>query len=542
MSHSHCKARVPATSVATVRVNLLVCAVLVGATVLIPGTASARPATTEPNAAVAAPPEPLVVVVSLRKQRLSVFNKTGTVVTSPVSTGTSEFPTPTGVFSVIGKEVEHESNIYEGAAMPYMQRLTWTGTAMHAGNLPGYPASHGCIRLPYNFSQKLFGMTTINTRVIVTREDVSPYPVSHAKLFAPMVGDAPSADQTVATIVPTSKVASLDAIAAAPALPPAVVPPGQVPLSAKALARFAETARLNEAIKPAEAARNELWERVKAANRAVEMARSDISSLQSTILDAQRSVDKAKRAKQDAEDDLAWIMQKADKARSPKALETLAEAEQTAETKLLGFVEKLDELAATVATLKSGLPSLADKQRSAEAARRALDDDLRKANLNLKNAQSAYGLARREDVRYMKPVSVLVSRKTGRLYVRQGFEPVLEVPITIERPDQPLGTHVFTAMDTKSNGKALSWQVISLGAPALEDDQPKRSKRERDADAQDQQRPVRSALKALDRLQFPPEALDAIAERVRPGSTLLISDEGTSQYFGNGTDFVVNVR
>jgi hypothetical protein len=545
MRESLSKADLSVAVVSVARGGPLVClALLIGAAAL-PLQAIAGPASNEPAVIVAAPlADPLVIVVSLRKQRLSVFNKNGTVATSPISSGTSEFPTPTGVFSVIGKEVEHESNIYEGAAMPFMQRLTWTGTAMHAGNLPGYPASHGCIRLPYNFSEKLFGMTNINTRVIVTREDAVPYPISHAKLFAPLVGDAAQpTDQPVANALTTTKVASLSGMSASPAPPPAVVPPGQLPLNAKAVARFAETAALNSAVRPMEASRNGVWDRVKTANRAVEAARSDVSGLQNTINEAQRIVDKAKRAKQGSEDDLAYVMAKADKARTVKALDALALAEQDAETKLLGFVEKFDSAVAAVQTLKSGLPRLTETLKTAEAARRALDEELRTANLNLKNAQSAYSLAKREDIRYMKPVSVLVSRKTGRLYVRQGFEPVLEVPIVIDRPDQPLGTHVFTAMATHASGKALSWQVVSLGAPSVDDDQPRRSKREREAaEAKEQQRPIKAALKALDRLQFPPEALEAISERVKAGSTLLISDDGTSQYFGNGTDFVVNVR
>lgn len=503
------------------------------------GEAMANTATPQ-QASVAqpAPQDPLLIVVSLRKQRLSVFDKNGRVVDSPISSGTSEFPTPTGVFSIIGKSVEHESNLYEGAQMPFMQRLTWTGTAMHAGNLPGYPASHGCIRLPYGFSERLYGMTSINTRVVVTNGEVTPMAIAHPRLFTPPLPEPLSiSDQPMAAATANTKVASLAGIAPTIAAAAAAARPGQLPLTAKAVARFQETELLGEAVKPVEQARAKVWDQVKAANRAVEAARNDISSLQNAIKDAEWLAERAKLAKTQGEVALQRIMRKAEKARTASALEALAAAESKAEDKLLDLVEKVDAAANVVATLKSGMGKLIQTQITAEAARRALDDDLRTANLNLKNAQSAFGLARREDARYMKPISVLISRKDSRLYVRQGFEPVLEVPIIIQQPDQPLGTHVYTAMSVAAGAKALSWQVISINESG-DDEEPRPTKRNK----QSQQRSGHSALTALDRIEFPPEALDVIADRVKPGSSLIISDEGTSQYFGNGTDFTIATR
>ncbi len=486
----------------------------------------ARPRSEAPQAAPTVP-DPLVIVVSLRKQRLTVFNKDGHVTDSPISSGQPEFPTPTGVFSVIGKEVEHESNIYEGASMPFMQRLTWTGTAMHAGNLPGYAASHGCVRLPSAFSERLFGMTQINTRVIVTRDDVSPLPISHAKLFTPPAV-APPADQPMVNAL-TSRVASLAVMTPAMAAPLPASGPNQLPLTAKAKVRFAETAKLLEAIKPAEAARAAVWEHVKAANRSLEAAKSDINSLDSVTEDARADVEKARKAKLKAEAQLAAVMRKAESARSPEAIEALAKAEDNAEARLLDLSDKYDAALAAVAKLQSGMPGLREKLQSAELARRSLDDELKKTNQALKDAQSAHALAKREDVRYSKPVSVLVSRKDQRLFVRQGFDPVLEVPVIIENPEQPFGTHVFTAMRVK-DGASLEWSVVSFGAPAIKEGRKAKSL------------PTASAASALDRIQFPPEALEAISDVVKPGSSLIISDEGTSQYFGGGTDFTVNVR
>jgi hypothetical protein len=136
-------------------------------------------------------------VVSIGKQQVSVFDADGRLTGAPISSGRVGFPTPTGVFSVVQKKRIHYSNLYESAPMPNMQRITWSGVAMHAGVLPGYPASHGCIRLPHSFSNKLYGLTQLGTRVIVTRDPVEPVSFTHPDLFValPPVGDpaAPAA-------------------------------------------------------------------------------------------------------------------------------------------------------------------------------------------------------------------------------------------------------------------------------------------------------------------------------------------------------------
>ena len=97
--------------------------------------------------------------------------------------------TPTGIFSVIQKQTFHRSNIYSGAPMPYMQRITWSGIALHAGVLPGYPASHGCIRMPGDFAVKLYNMTRSGARVLIAHNDVVPVPFEHARLFTKLATD-----------------------------------------------------------------------------------------------------------------------------------------------------------------------------------------------------------------------------------------------------------------------------------------------------------------------------------------------------------------
>ena len=140
-----------------------------------------------------APPSgPLIAVVSLAEQRVSIYGPGGLIVRSPISSGTKSNPTPTGVFSIIQKNRYHRSNLYSNAPMPFMQRITWSGVAMHAGVLPGYPASHGCIRLPYSFAAQLWGMTRMGARVIVARADVVPVDIRHPFLFAPKMVPAPA--------------------------------------------------------------------------------------------------------------------------------------------------------------------------------------------------------------------------------------------------------------------------------------------------------------------------------------------------------------
>jgi len=114
------------------------------------------------------PAGPVVIIVSLPEQVLYVYRNGVRIGRTTISSGKSRHHTPTGVFTILQKNVKHTSTIFKGASMPYMERLTWGGVAMHAGNLPGYPASHGCVRLPLDFAQKLYSVTSDGTTVIIT--------------------------------------------------------------------------------------------------------------------------------------------------------------------------------------------------------------------------------------------------------------------------------------------------------------------------------------------------------------------------------------
>ncbi|MEM6665843.1 MAG: L,D-transpeptidase family protein [Pseudomonadota bacterium] len=134
----------------------------------------------------AEPLKPLQIVVSLDAQRLDAFRGTERITSSPISSGKSGHGTPTGIFSVLEKRRRHFSNLYNNAPMPYMQRLTWSGIALHEGRLPGYPASHGCVRMPRDFAKSLFGKTGIGGHVIVTRGVAAPFAISHKALPQPI--------------------------------------------------------------------------------------------------------------------------------------------------------------------------------------------------------------------------------------------------------------------------------------------------------------------------------------------------------------------
>lgn len=133
-----------------------------------------------------APAGPVVLIISLPEQLLHVYRNGVRIGVSTVSTGKAGHETPTGVFSILQKRKEHYSNLYNNAPMPFMQRLTWDGIALHAGNLPGYPASHGCVRLPYDFSQKLYGVTANGMTVVVANEGSHPPAVAYPGWFAPV--------------------------------------------------------------------------------------------------------------------------------------------------------------------------------------------------------------------------------------------------------------------------------------------------------------------------------------------------------------------
>src|SRR5262245_41989739 len=155
-------------------------------------TADAQTQTREPRAVQAkeaiaprAAGELLMAIVSIKSQQVTFYDADGWILRAPVSTGTEGRETPAGVFAIVERKPDHRSNMYDDAWMPHLQRITWNGIALHGGPLPGYAASHGCVRMPFGFAEKLFDKTRIGMRVIISPNDAAPVEFSHPALFVP---------------------------------------------------------------------------------------------------------------------------------------------------------------------------------------------------------------------------------------------------------------------------------------------------------------------------------------------------------------------
>ena len=253
-----------------------------------------------------------LIVISIPKQRITAYGAGGFHRQGAVSTGRTGFPTPTGVFSIIQKNRYHRSNIYSGAPMPFMQRITWSGVAMHEGVLPGYPASHGCIRLTHQFASELWGMTRMGVRVIVTPDDAQPVEMAHAKLFVPNMTPAPVATTDVERIKPSLVAMAGDKTAEASAAPQAAakllspldrakVEKAQMVVEAPAKAKAAKAAAEVSAVKASEA--NKAIKALREAEQALAAARDRSEAAAKAVEQAKtpEAVEKAKAAQSAAE-------------------------------------------------------------------------------------------------------------------------------------------------------------------------------------------------------------------------------------------------
>src|SRR6202047_2417918 len=144
--------------------------------------------------------EPIMAIVSIKTQHVTFYDADGWILRAPVSTGITGRETPAGVFAVLEKDKDHHSSLYDDAWMPNMQRLTWNGIALHGGPLPGYAASHGCVRMPYGFAEKLFDKTWIGMRVIISPTDAAPVEFSHPALFVPNAAAVEAASTRAETL------------------------------------------------------------------------------------------------------------------------------------------------------------------------------------------------------------------------------------------------------------------------------------------------------------------------------------------------------
>jgi lipoprotein-anchoring transpeptidase ErfK/SrfK len=513
----------------------------------------------------AKPVGPLVIAISIERQRLKVYDANGLFAEAPVSTGTKSHPTPMGVFSVIQKNRHHVSNLYN-ASMPYMQRITWSGVAMHTGPLPGYAASHGCIRLPNEFAARLWTWTRMGTRVIVAPSEVSPKDFSHANLVAkmvpqPTVSALPTPAQMLAEAASTKPVATprrtADARETIEGMKGTLTDVGRAtPVENKAT--DAET-------KPADA-KSAAAPEAAAATNAVEPKAADVSAEAEPKLpgipgreadakpaeSAERSADKATTA---ASDELA--VKPEDRDNNDDSETTAATPEPVQKAQEQKGQDQKDQVQKSIekpAEPKPAVAAPAETKPAEPAQEIAKPADIMKPADRTKPADVAAPSAAPEPAkpvvtappRRHSHVAVFISRKDKKLYIRHGYEPVYDTPVEIADADRPLGTHVFTARGDKDDAHALRWSVVSLPVIARKIE-PKRTSRQgtkaAPAPVHSNVIPTPGATEALDRIKIPDEAMEKIASIISPGGSLLISDYGlTGWETGKGTDFIVPLR
>ena len=293
-----------------------------------------------------------------------------------------------------------------------MRRVTWSGVALHEGKLPGFAASHGCIRLPPHFAQFLWGTTKLGVRVIITQDDVTPVEIAHPRLFKP-AREVPAAEQMV------------------------------------------------------------------------------LAQTLATVSDAN--------------------------AAGVAEFSAASQAHNAAET-----ADTRDFAQVTIPAMNlpkwSDLPMLDAPVRAKDAT-------------NVGPQRSG-------------PVSVFISRTEGKLFVRQGFDPVFDAPVTIREPERPIGTHVFTAIETMRDDADMRWTVMSMPteAPARADKIAADAKKPlRDPQPASTDRSGQTPSAALDRVAMPKAAVARISELLSTGASLIISDFGLGET-GEGTEFAVLTR
>jgi hypothetical protein len=422
-----------------------------------------------------------MAIVSIGDQHIEVFEADGRSVRSRISTGKPGHDTPTGVFSVLQRNRYHESNLYSNAPMPFMQRLTWSGIALHEGYVPGYRASHGCIRMPRAFAASLWQRGYMGMRVIVSPRRVRPVDFAHPWLPAPVPTTLPQ----LATVVRVA--ATADDIPATS---------GSFSPYEGAQQRLARATSLKaaaeKAVKPAldfAAARSREAHQVSAALRAS-----------------------------------AGILADADEHLE---LETLAMATVQTETAEAEIRTRIRFAAAGVEAARAAHEKLKQVEKAASSEAFAAAVAAREAQAAAELANEELGLARRGT----SPLSVLVSRATGRVHVRQGLSELYEGDVTIADPDRPLGTHVYTATE-EIGATEMRWTVVSV---------PTNGGQTVRGRAPVQQASSSSAAEALERIALPEAVRRLTGERLWPGVSIIVSDFGLGET-NVGTDFVILTR
>ena len=641
---------------------------------------------------------PLLLVISTDQQKLVLYSNGEAIAESKVSTGVETHPTPTGIFSIIQRNRWHRSNIYSNAPMPYMQRITWSGVALHEGIVPGRPASHGCIRLPQAFAQQLWGTTKLGARVIVTRGEVTPVEFNHPRLAAltrksdpqitkqkddapkpagetstPRVEpraelqspartpsaakrrtasvsltatDASAEEDTATTAVPAPSetravpatieaVTASDAVAAAasdraepavsdpietatvpdsiataavievdePPYPPAL--PFDASFVAEASVAMGDTAQPVISAPPTSITVSEFPPAftldVTVPQETTSVAVSNYPP--TFVLEVALPRDPATFAPEapfvtaDAPDypppplDVVAADQPVAKPEGlaldvaapgypPVVLFDAADVNDpdpivTASVPPAGMPAAKPEALAIDVAAPDYPPAVvfdtADVTEPDPAITASIVPAAKPAAMPVPAAvaepgepdASAQAVPPSEGMipgqiraaveiatvlePYVKPgpVSVFISRKDRKLYVRQGFAPVFDAPVTIAQPELPLGTHIYTAMAVNDDGATMRWSALTMPSPAPKKAEaiisPTTGKRAKAKPAEEHYS-YPNAAEALERVTVPQAIAERVFEHMAPGSSLIVSDQGLGPETGRGTDFIVLTR
>ena len=485
------------------------------------------------------PQGPLVIAISIDRQKVTIYDSKGRFAESPVSTGMRGHSTPMGVFSVIEKERFHRSNIYSGAPMPYMQRITWSGVAMHAGVLPGYPASHGCIRMPAAFAEKMYHWTKVGARVIVAPGEMTPSSFSH-----PLLASHKALPQPVASVQP-------------PADAQPSVKPDKETLEGKSA--NPEPAANPKPTGGQEAAHDTTTDSPPAHDEAAASAEgsasvNSVAEESPKLESATRTVVASEPAKSSSDETTPGQTKADDADAKPvdaKPVES-ATAPTNSETKPVE-AKRSDETpdAAVMATTNAPpeAPDAKGNQTSPPAPAPTMNPEAAKSEAS-KSETSKSEAIKPAPPKRAGQIAVFISRRDAKIYVRQNFTPLFDAPVMITPSDRPLGTHVFTAEADQDDANALRWSVVSLPASRSaergDDRRISRHRRHAAPVIQVAEKPTitpDSPSEALDRIVVPEDAMTKINELLTTGASIVVSDQGINQgETGKGTDFIVRLR
>ena len=500
--------------------------------------------------------EPMIVVVSIGQQKVDVYRGTTLVTTSAVSTGTSAHPTFIGAFSIMQKARWHHSNIYSNAPMPWMNRLTWSGTAMHAGIVPGYPASHGCIRLTYAFAPKFFQMSSVGDNVITSRGRPKPTPIEHGALFQPLPPPALPMVEKETSLSPLERISTPIPAMAAASASPVILAKAEMPttVDSEAHPKVEEKAAPSDegSAKDADAEAASAMTAIEDNAAETESDPYRVHAITPEMSKSQERLaapDPAPAAESAAED------KPADKpvAAAPAAPEPVAPKPEPAPVEIAAATPDLPPPAAA-AKLNAGVDAAAvqaAEPRSSAPLRMLLtrrtnrdriigvqtifaslgylpaqefDGTLGKATITaIKAFQKANGMTENgvfndELVKKVYEVAGKGEPPAGHLYVRQEFDDVFDTAVSFKNAEEPLGTHVYIALNFAPGDTKIRWVTLDVtdgAGPAV----------------------------PLDRLEIPEDVRQKISERLTPGSTFIVADTSiNSAGLPKGGDFVVLAR